>query len=259
MKKVLLSTLFTTLCAVVLQANVTKEQCSIKGENYIFAAGECIQYVSFKGEGTDSLNIIVHGTWKSGTNTLGRYAPFAETINMNTDITTVAVALPGYSGSSTNTIKDLNHGGNSVYTKEYINFMASLIKALKEKFKATTVNYIGHSAGASLGVNTVALNPNLLQSVTAAGGRFNLDTFKKSEKTNLVTISDHLNSVKDTKILLVYGTKDTISEPKVTKDFYELAKSKGINVSIVKVEGAEHIDLDMTDPSVEAITELVAP
>ncbi len=257
MKKILLSVLLTVLSVVELQANVTQEQCSQKGDNFIFAGGECIQYVKFKGEVEDKLNIIVHGTWKSGTNTLGRYAPFAETINMNTDITTVAVALPGYSGSSTNKIKDLNHGSNSVYTKEYIEFMASLIKALKEKFNATTVNYIGHSAGASLGVNVIALNPDLLQSVTAAGGRFNLDKFKENEKVGLVTISDYLDSIKDTKLLLVYGTKDTISEPQITKDFYKLVQDKGVDVKIVEVKGAEHIDLDMTDPSVEAITELV--
>lgn len=258
MKKLLLSLVVIALGLSNLQANITKEQCSKKGENFIFAGGECIQYVAFKGEGDESLNIIVHGTWKSGTNTLGRYAPFAQTINMNTDITTVAVALPGYSNSSTNTLKDLNHGGNSVYTKEYINFMASLIEALKQKFHATKVNYIGHSAGASLGVNTVALYPNLLQTITAAGGRFNLDKFKKSERSGLVTISDHLQSAKDTKILLVYGTKDTISEPKISKDFYKLAKSKGLDIKIVEVQGAAHIDLDMTDPSVEAITELVS-
>jgi len=257
MKTKLVSFFISTIVAVSLQANVTQEQCSKKGDNFIFAGGECIQYVKYKGEGDENLNIIVHGTWKSGTNTLGRYAPFAETINMNTDITTVAVALPGYSNSSTNVLKDLNHDGNSVYTKEYINFMASLIKALKEKFHATNVNYIGHSAGASLGVNVVALHPDLLTTVTAAGGRFNLDKFKESDRKGLITINDHLNNVKDTKILLVYGTKDTISEPQVTKSFYELAKKKGLNVKIVEVKGAEHIDLDMTDPSVEAITELV--
>jgi len=257
MKKLLLSLVIVAFGLSVLKASVTQEECSKKGENYIFAGGECIQFAKYKGEGDESLNIIVHGTWQSGTNTLGRYAPFAETINMNTDITTVAVALPGYSNSSTNSLKDLNHGGNSVYSKNYIEFMASLIKALKEKFNATKVNYIGHSAGASLGVNVVAMNPNLLHSVTAAGGRFNLDKFKKNEREGLVTISDHLNNVKDTKLLLVYGTKDTISEPQVTKDFYELAKKNDLDVKIVEVKGAAHIDLDMTDPSVEAITEMV--
>jgi len=258
MKKTLISFLVTTLSIVVLQANVTKEQCSQKGENFIYAGGECIQYVAFEGDGNENLNIIVHGTWKSGTNTLGRYAPFAETINMNTDITTVAVALPGYSNSSTNNLEDLNHGANTVYTPKYIQFMAALIKSLKEKFDASTVNYIGHSAGASLGVNVVAMNPNLLNSVTAAGGRYDLNKFKDEDRKNLITISDHLDNVKDTKLLLVYGTKDTISEPQLTTSFYELAKRKGLDVKIVKVEGAEHIDLDMTDPSVEAITELVS-
>ncbi len=257
MKKLLLSLVVVALSFSVVEASVTEDQCSKKGENYIFAGGECIQFAKYKGEGNESLNIIVHGTWDSGTNTLGRYAPFAETINMNTDITTVAVALPGYSNSSTNSLKDLKHDGNSVYSKNYIEFTAALIKALKEKFNATKVNYIGHSAGASLGVNVVAMYPDLLYSVTAAGGRFDLNKFKEDERANLVTISEHLDSVKDTKILLVYGTKDTISEPKVTKDFYQLAKKNGVNVKIVEVKGAAHIDLDMTDLSVEAITEMV--
>jgi predicted esterase len=257
MKKLLLSLMFSALSFSALEANVTQDQCNKKGENYIFAGGECIQYAKYKAEDKESLNIIVHGTWDSGTNTLGRYAPFAESLYMYTDITTVAVALPGYSDSSTNTLEDLKHEGSSVYSKDYIAFTASLIKALKEKFNATKVNYIGHSAGASLGVNVVAMNPGLLNSVTAAGGRYDLNKFKENERANLVTISEHLDSVKDTKILLVYGTKDTISEPAVTTNFYELAKSKGIDLKIVKVEGAAHIDLDMTDPSVEAITELV--
>lgn len=257
MKNRLSMLIISTFSAVLLQAEVTKEQCLKQGESFIYAGGECIQYAKYKGEDNEKLNIIVHGTWQSGTNTLGRYAPFAETINMNTDITTIAVALPGYSGSSTNKIKDLNHGSNSVYTKEYIEFMASLIKAFKDKFHASSINYIGHSAGATLGTNVVALYPNLLNSVTAVGGRYNLDKFKENEKKGLVTISDYLNNAKETKFLLVYGTKDTISEPEVTQSFYELAITKGIDVKIVEVEGAEHIDLDMTDPSVEAITELV--
>ena len=130
MKKILLliGTLF--LSSNIAQASVNAEQCAKQGANYIFAGDECIQYAVYKGDTEGKINIIVHGTWDKGTNTIGRYGPFAETMTMNTDITSIAVALPGYSNSSTNNLKDLTHGGNSVYTKDYIDFMASLVKAL---------------------------------------------------------------------------------------------------------------------------------
>jgi len=97
MKKLLL--LFITLITgtTFAFASVTQAECKKQGDNFIFAGGECIQYAISKGDTEDAINIVVHGTWKSGTNTLGRYAHFAENLAMNTDITTIAVALPRYS------------------------------------------------------------------------------------------------------------------------------------------------------------------
>ena len=77
----------------------------------MFAGNECIQYKKFSGDTKGALNIIVHGTWNEGTDTLARYAPFAEDLAMRTDITTIAVALTGYSGSSTNKFPSLSHKG----------------------------------------------------------------------------------------------------------------------------------------------------
>jgi len=259
MKKVILGTVSSLLLASTLFGNVSQKQCVSKGEDFIYAGKECIQLAVSSGEVEDVINIIVHGTWAKGTNTLGRYAPFAETLNMNTDITTIAVALPGYSNSSTNHLNSLSHEGDSnlAATKEYIVFLEDLVKQLKKRYDAKTINLIGHSAGGMMSATLVGFNPNLIQAVTVAGGRFSID--EKESKKGMISISDFIDNVKkDTKILLVYGTKDKISKPKVTTDFYKLALSKGLNVKLIKVEGAEHIDLDMTDESVEAITEMIS-
>ena len=251
-------TLLLTLSATYLQAKVTKQMCSKKGENFIYAKGECIQFYEAEGDVEGSLNIIVPGTWPAGTNTLARYAPFADTIVMNTDITTVAVALPGYSHSSTNNFQALAHKGseNLSSQKVYIEFLNQLVIALKDKYKAKKVNYIGHSAGARIGATLVGYNPDLITTITAAGGSYTL----KKEKTNkeLVALSTYINNVKNTKFLLVYGTADKISKPKVTKSFYKIAKEKGFDVQIIEVANAPHLDLDMTDESVDAITDMLA-
>jgi len=257
MKKIILSFALVTFGLTSLFANVTKDQCSQKGEKFIYAGGECIQFYEAAGDAEGSLNIVVHGTWPAGTNTLARYGTFADNLVMNTDITTVAVALPGYSNSSTNKFQALAHKGtkNLSSNKEYIEFLNDLVVALKDKYEAKKVNYIGHSAGARIGATLVGYNPELITTITAAGGSYTLNEDDTSKSA--VAISSYINNVKDTKFLLIYGTADKISKPEVTKSFYKVAKEKGINVTLVEVAGAPHLDLDMTDTSVEAITALV--
>lgn len=256
MKKKILSILGLSTAISLSAANISSEQCSTKGDEFIFAGGECIEFRAFEGD-SEAINVIVHGTWPDGANTLGRYGPFAETINFNTDITTIAVALPGYSGSSTNNFTALAHEGvkDLAAKKEYVLFMGELIESLKEKYGASTVNYIGHSAAAKMGGTLTGLKPNLITNAMLVGGKYVND--EKNDK--LIVMNDVLDAVsKDTNFIFVYGTADKISKPEVTTSFYEIAKKSGLKASIVKVEGAEHVDLDMTDPAVEAFGDLVS-
>jgi predicted esterase len=253
--------LFVSLIFLALNLyaeKVTHEQCLEKGENYLFAGGECIHYFQSKGDRAGYLNIVVHGTWPEGTNILGRYSTFAETLTLNTDITTVAVALPGYSDSSTNNFTALSHDGvkNLAAKEEYIKFLGELVSELKDRFEAETVTYIGHSAGAMMGATLTGVEPNLINNIVLVGGRYNIH--EKDKSVGLISIVDVLDKVnKNTKFLLIYGGKDKTSPPEVTKDFYKLALKKGLNAKIVEVKNGVHLDLDMTDTSVEAITKLL--
>ena len=259
-KKSLLLTSFIMAFGLSLNAaTISKDECAKKGDNFIFAGNECIEYKKFKGEVEDSLNIIVHGTWKDGTDTLARYAPFAEDISMRTDVTTIAVALPGYSKSSTNNFTSLSHEGveNLAAKKEYVEFVGELVKALKKKYEAGKITYIGHSVGCMMGATLTGLKPMLIDNLVCAGGVYDI----KKEKPNLkdaISIVDVLDKVdKQTKFVLIYGTADDISKPQTTIDFYNLAKSKGLDVKLVEAKDAPHIDLDMTPESIDAITELL--
>ena len=258
-KSLLLSSFIMAFSLSLNAATISKDECAKKGDNFIFAGNECIEYKKFKGEVEDSLNIIVHGTWKDGTDTLARYAPFAEDISMRTDVTTIAVALPGYSKSSTNNFTSLSHEGveNLAAKKEYVEFVGELVKALKKKYEAGKITYIGHSAGCMMGATLTGLKPMLIDNLVCAGGVYDI----KKEKPNLkdaISIVDVLDKVdKQTKFVLIYGTADDISKPQTTIDFYNLAKSKGLDVKLVEAKDAPHIDLDMTPESIDAITELL--
>ena len=259
MKKRVLTLIALMLLSLNLQANkIDMKECKELGENFIFAGGECIEYKMFEGESNEHIIIIVHGTWDEGTNTLGRYAPFAESMNINTDLTTIAVALPGYSGSSTNNFSSLAHKGvkNLSAKKEYVLFLGDLVKALKDKFEANTVTYIGHSAGARMGATLTGLKPGLVQNVALAGGSYIVKEDDKDK--NSISFNNVIDNIdKKTKYLFIYGTEDKISKPEVTTEFFKIAKAKGLDAKLVEVEGAAHIDLDMTDTSVDAIINMI--
>ena len=258
-KKLLLSAIVASaLSANLFAKNINESECGAKGDGYIFAGGECINFYKADGEKPSSLIIVVHGSWAEGTNTLGRYSPFADNLAMATDVTTIAVALPSYSGSSSNKIGPLIHTDKRplAATKEYVAFLGELIKKLKTKFNAKKVTFVGHSAGAMMGGTVLGLNPDLATNAVLVGGRYDIHAVNSDK--SLISAIDVVDKIsKNTKIALVYGTKDTISEPKVTTDFFSLAKSKGLNVTLVEVPNGEHLDLDMTDESVNAIKKLL--
>ena len=182
--------------ALNLQAkNIDSKECNNLGEDFIFAGGECIEYRTFEGDSNDHIMVIVHGTWDEGTNTLGRYGPFAESMNMNTDLTTIAVSLPGYSGSSTNNFTSLAHKGvkNQAARKDYVLFLGEVIKSLKDKFEAKTVTYVGHSAGAMMGATLSGLKPNLIQNIALAGGRYDVHKEEKGDLISMIDVIDNIN------------------------------------------------------------------
>ncbi|MGH2277910.1 alpha/beta hydrolase [Aliarcobacter sp. ERUVET-7] len=235
----------------------TKDDCIKKGDGFIYVQNECIAYKKFNGEG-DSLNIIIHGTWDEGSDTLARYSPFAEDLTMMSDVSTIAVALPGYSKSSSNKLLPLGNKEvkNLAATKEYIEFLENLVLSLKAKYSAKKITLIAHSAGCMMSATLLGVKPDLVDNLVCVGGVY--DIHKKSNDKKLISAVDVVDKIsKKAKIVLIYGTADEISTPQTTIDFYNLAKQKGLDVKLVEVKDGVHIDLDMTTQSKDSIIELI--
>ena len=254
MKKILI----LLIASLSIYANtISKEKCLQNEDEFIYAGGECINYFLEGGDRENILTIIIHGAWKDGTNTLARYIPFAQSISMNTDITTLAIALPGYSKSSSNNLKSLMFKDDKpkrASSKEYIVFLSELIQKLKDKYNAKTINIIAHSAGAMMSASVSGYKPDLIQNIALAGGIYKVKDLHKNTK-DAVSVNNYLNNLsKNTNYLLIYGSKDKISKPKNSIDFYNELKKRDINVKLLEVKDFAHIDLDMCDESVDAIT-----
>jgi predicted esterase len=255
-KKILCLILICSFYSFLSAKEITEKMCNEKEDGFIYTGNECINYNIFEGDDNDKLIIIVHGTWDEGSNVLGRYSPFAENINMSTDISTIAVALPGYSKSSLNKLKSIGSKeyNHQAATKEYVEFLEKLVLALKDKYKSKEITLVGHSAGAMISASLSGLNNKLLKNIVLVAGRYERPDYA-NEKHLLA--NDVLTSMnKSAKFIMVYGTKDKISKPNVTKDFYNKMKKQGLNVELVEVKNGVHIDLDMSDTSVEAISSL---
>ena len=255
LKKILFLLLVVT-ASFSFAKNVSKQDCEQKGEGFIYAGNECINYAMFEGDDNDKLIIIVHGTWDEGSNVLGRYAPFAENLNMSSDISTIAVALPGYSASSLNKLKSIGSKeyNHQAATKEYVQFLEKLVIALKDKYESKEITIVGHSAGAMMSGTLAGLNPELLKNVVLVAGRYERPDYANEKHLLANDVLSKMN--KESKFIMIYGTKDEISKPSITKDFYKKMKAQGLDVQLVEVKDAAHIDLDMTDTSIEAISSL---
>jgi pimeloyl-ACP methyl ester carboxylesterase len=257
LKKLLISLGVVSLISVASYAKVTQAQCEEKGEEYLFAGDECMQLSTFEGDDNEHIVVLIHGSWKPGTNILGRYGPFAESLNMNTDKTIVAVALPWYSGSSKNNMPPLEHDAkvSPSATPEYVKFLGEVIQGVKDKYEASEITYVGHSAGARMGATLSAMKPGLIQNAVLVGGGFATKT--ENKKLGAVSFYDVMDKAdKSTKYVLVYGTADKISPPKRTIDAFEKMKKAGFDATLVKAEGKAHLDLEMTDASMDAISAL---
>ncbi len=252
----MLKTLLTIslLSTTIYAKEINKEQCQKLGNSYIFSGGECINYAKFDGEKSDKLIVLIHGAWKEGANTLAVYKPYAENINMESDITTIAIALPGYSGSSTNHLTALTHKKGEALklatSKKYLEFLSSLLNDLKSKFKAKELIVSAHSAGAAATASLLGYKPNLINKAQLAGG------FYKLKYKDSITANKVINQIpKSTQINIVYGSKDGISKAINSKEFYKLAKNKGLKVKLIKIE-ENHTNLDRSDTATEELLKL---
>jgi predicted esterase len=259
-KLVLVSILLSLLTTNIYgEDKVSENQCIDKGDGYIFAGDECIQYFISEGKKESEINIVVHGTWPVESDIFRRYKEFSENLQKVTQITTVAVALTGYSGSSTNNFHSLgyNKQENLGAQKKYIEFLSDLVKKLKNKYKATKVNYIGHSAGAMMGATLTGFTPGLVNTMTSVGGRYDIHEKVKDSK-DLISLVDYIDKVDSkTEFLLVYGAMDTVSEPSVTKDFYDVLNEEGLKAKLVEIDTVAHEYLDTTYITVNAIVKML--
>ncbi|PHR72281.1 MAG: alpha/beta hydrolase [Arcobacter sp.] len=236
--------------------NDYKSDCDTNNDQFIFSKSECINYLYEEADNEDNLIIFIHGSWNEGTDILKKYAPLMEDLVLNTDVSTIIIALPGYSKSSTNVFEAIGKKGFSslIYKKEYLDLIKDVVLRLKKKYKKKKLTLIAHSAGASLGTTLYGYDNTLIQNMISIAGSYNTDVLN----TNLLSADKTYKNInKKSKLILIYGDKDKISPPKKSKDFYTLVKKEQVNVKLIEVKNAAHLNLELREEVMDEILELL--
>ncbi|OPX26575.1 MAG: hypothetical protein DRG11_03200 [Epsilonproteobacteria bacterium] len=237
MKNILIVLVFIS---PIFSSNI-ESKCE-KKPNHIYIAPECIELSTAIGEQKDSLIVLLHGMWKEGANVLGIYSSFAQDLSMQTDKTVVAVAQPGYSGSTTNKFKAIISDKKQTKNKDYLEFISNILKNLKQKHKAKTLVVVAHSAGASMIATIMTKEKQLIQVAVLAGGKYDkIDTKKLDKKA---------------KYIVVYGEKDKISPPKRSINFHKNLQKQKLNTTILPIKDVGHSFLDTDDKVVDVVIAL---
>jgi predicted esterase len=242
----------------VKELDTWKKECNqIKKEksqyNFVFAEGECLNYSISKGMNNDKINILIHGSWPKGMDPLSiLFDEIAENLTKNTEITSIAIATPGYSESTSNRYSELSWGNNRIIPaeEEFIKIIAKAIEELKIKYKAKEVNLYGKSSGAMIGGIISGYKPGLIDRYILIGGSY--DPYYTYKYNGWGTLGyGHLTSVqyipnvdKNAKFLLIAGEKDDKAPPIFAKQYKEQLNKAGINAEVVIIKDAKHSQLE---------------
>lgn len=220
---------------------------------YIFANGECLKYKSFNGKKSDEINILIHGSWQRGQDPIGyRYSDLAESMAHSTSITSIALATPGYSGSTSNFYKDMSWKKGRVIPAEesFTKIMVSAIENLKKKYNAKKVNLFGKSSGAMIGGIISGYKPGLVDKYVLIGGAYNIyNTYRHNGwgKINpgLISSTNFVSKVKkDARFLIVAGENDDKASPLFAKNYVTYLNDEGIKADVLVIKGAGHSSLE---------------
>ena len=182
------------------------------------------------------------------------------------NVIAVGLLRPGYTDDFNRTsdgIRGETVGDN--YDDDRIKHMAGAIDVLQQKHKARKVVVIGHSGGAAITAKLIALYPELVDHAVVVSCPCNINVWRKHMlKRNEyelfkgdLDISSPVDLVASiapsARIDLIIGSKDDVTLPTLTEEYFQLLKKHGKNVKLYTIEGRHNIL--QKQPAIDVILE----
>ena len=215
-----------------------------------------------------TLVIVLHGD-APRTNPGYQYE-FASQASQRDDVIAAAILRPGYTdslGDTSSGVRGMTTGDN--YTPDRLAMIAAAIRTLKAEYRPRQVILLGHSGGAALSADLLALYPDLAGKALLASCPCDLEPWRQHMKTVAPTplwdrpvesvspLSVAAKVPVADKVVMMVGTQDVVAPPDLTRAYAAALKHNGVDVQLIELPGRDHEIL--LDPAVQdALTALIA-
>lgn len=239
------------------KTTISKQNCEKK--NYLYSEGECLETYVSKGSNKDKIIVILPGRNGADGNPMTWMPKIADQLTAKSQITSYLINYPGYGNSSSTKFKRLGAKAVNPGEKSYLKMIEIILQEIKEKEKAKSLYIFAHSMGTTIAGNLIGEYPSLIEKLATYGGLFNIDEWMGSKATEPykgiqpIEVSD---KIKNTSVMLIVGSQDSVALPKYSKDYDLLLRSKKIPSTLIVLNGYGH-GINEANAST-AVTEKVA-
>jgi poly(3-hydroxybutyrate) depolymerase len=215
-----------------------------------------------------TLVVVLHGD--APQNNPGYQYDFAAKAAEQKGLLVAAILRPGYTdsmGDTSSGVRGLTTGDN--YTRDRLAMLAQAIRTLKTEHHPRQVVIVGHSGGAALAADLLALYPDLTNKALLASCPCDLSPWRQHMKTVAPTplwdqpvdsvspLSVAASVPATDKVVTMVGTEDNVAPPDLTRAYFAFLKSHGVDAQLIELPGRDHEIL--LDPAVQsALTALIA-
>lgn len=216
---------------------------------------------------TPILLIALHGD--SPFNNPSYQYVFAKKIaEQSTNLIAVGMLRPGY----TDTMQRTSSGrkGNAVgdnYDETRVEQIATAVTKLATIYNPSKIILAGHSGGAAITANLIALYPDLVDHAVIVSCPCNVpkwrkDMFALTSETIFQKPIEHLSPAdvvteiaQDTKVSMFIGDNDKVTKSYLSKEYQSLLTKAGIEASLTQTKGGHDIFLD--DQVMMAVVDII--
>jgi predicted esterase len=214
------------------------------------------------------LIIVLHGD-APFTNPSYQYT-FAARVAAHGDRIAAAILRPGYadrSGDVSDGVRGEATGDN--YTADRIAMIVAAIQSLQREFKPRATVLVGHSGGAAISADILALSPELAQAALLVSCPCDVGPWREHMKevhpapiwdlpiSSLSPLDLTSKLAATVRIRTIVGVDDHTAPPRFTQSYADRLLARGIDVQTIQLPGKDH-DI-LLEPDVEnALDRLVA-
>jgi predicted esterase len=169
------------------------------------------------------------------------------------DVVAVGLLRPGYAdgmGGKSEGSRGWAIADN--YTPDDIASIAASLKTLKSQYHAADLTLVGHSGGAVIAADIIAVYPHLVTRALLVSCPCDVPAFRHSMMklqlnplwlwpVNAISPQDHVAQIsRDTIVRMAVGSDDPIAPPRLTLAFASALKQRGGSVSVAVLKGEGH-------------------